>query len=337
MAKEILKKISRKEILSEAESFQLLESFIKKDSDVTDAQIGAYLMSTSLRSISSTELAGAAASLRKNANRIEFPNKKLLDTCGTGGSGLDSFNTSTAVALVLASCGQSVAKHGNRAATSRSGSADVLEALGINIQCSIEETTQCLLKHNFGFFFAPQHHPATKRVQIIRRELEVRTIFNFLGPLANPAGASFQLLGVSSHKMLPIIAEALAELEIERALVVRGHDGLDEITTSGETTVYEVNRKSITNYDISPKDFSIPTVAFKEISGKQPEDAALLIKEIFSGRQSAYSDLVALNAGAALYACKRSSSILKGVERARKELKSKNVLKTLEAIIKATN
>jgi anthranilate phosphoribosyltransferase len=258
----------------------------------------------------------------------------LLDTCGTGGSGLNTFNTSTAAAFVAAAAGQPVAKHGNRAATSACGSADVLRELGVNLELTITQLAECLAATNFCFFFAPNHHPATKRVQVIRRELGVRTIFNFLGPLSNPAGATRQLLGVSQLRMVVPMAEALRVLGARHALVVRGEDGLDEISTTGPSLIAEVKDGEVSHYTISPEDFGLPCVSFAEIEGGLPRVAASRMRAVLEGERNAYSDLVALNAGAALYISGKAESIGDGVGLARTILSSKAALEVLENVIR---
>lgn len=323
--------------LSEEETFFIFESMIRPDASLSDAQIGAYLLATASRELAACEIVGAAKSLRKHAIAFD-PNGELselniLDTCGTGGSGLDTFNTSTAVAFVLAASGQPVAKHGNKAATSRSGSADVLTALGVNLRHTPAQSRALLKKTNFCFLFAPEYHVATRRVVGIRKELGFRTIFNFLGPLVSPASPNFQLLGVSSKSMVRVLAKALGELGVSRALVVCGEDGLDEISLSAKTNVFELLDGAVREYQISPEDVGLSTVSFEKVSGREPEASAKLMREVLGGEKSAYADLVAFNAGAALYVSQKSRTIPEGVIQAKDILKTGKALSVLEAVI----
>lgn len=328
---DILRIISRTGSLTEAHAEDFFENTLTNpDRDVSPVHVSAYLYSTALRPLSKEEFVGAAKVMRKRMVQIPLPEAigkgPILDTCGTGGSGTNSFNTSTAVALITASAGVFTAKHGNRAASSPSGSADVLQALGLNITCSRDIVRRCLEECKFGFIFAPNYHPAAARVAPVRRELGVRTIFNFLGPVLNPAGANRQLIGVSDSHMQRIIAEALHELGTEHALVVRGNDGLDEISLASETLVYEVRPSGIRTYFLSPEDFGLKRCSASEISGALPETSAIKLREIFSGQEEGHlSQLVALNAGAALFVSGRVSDIGQGIELAMKIIKSGSV------------
>jgi anthranilate phosphoribosyltransferase len=335
--KEMLKKLVTGDELKEKETSQLFDLLLTEGSEVTDAQIGAYLALTSSREITSSELIGATKSLRNHMSKVDLPGLELADSCGTGGSGMNTFNTSTAVAFVVAASGQPVAKHGNRASTSKSGSADVLRALGINIELSPSEVAECIKKTNFGFMFAPLHHGATKRVQQIRRELGFRTIFNFLGPLANPAGAVFPLLGVSSRDYAPKMAEALLALGTKRAMVVHGADGLDEITLTGKTFVYEASNGKASAYQVCPEDFGLKSVSFSEIEGAEPEESAKQMISIFNGLENSKADLVAINAGALFYLSGKSRSIAEGVKLAKEVLASGKAKEVLDNVIKFTN
>ena len=337
--KERLEKLSAGESLSEEETFETLNSFFSEDTDtVSDEEIAEYLTLTANRPVTVDELVGAVRSLRSHMVKVDgLPGVEFVDTCGTGGSGLDTFNTSTASAFVVAGAGQAVAKHGNRGATSRSGSADVLSALGLNLELGPEQIKRCVEETNFGFMFAPMHHPATKRVVPIRKQLGIRTIFNFLGPLSNPMSASYQVMGVSSLEMLPIIAEALNRLGTKKALIVRGNDGLDEITTSDSTVVYEIKDGEVLNYKINPEDFGLNKVSFSEISGAEPSEAAQMIRLMLQGEKSPRRDLVALNAGAALYISGKASSIKEGIALAENSIDSNNAQAVLDKVIEISN
>ena len=317
--------------LTAEETEEVFELFLRPDG-ASDAQIAAYLTLTAQRLPTSAELVGGARCLRKHMIKVDGGSKRLLDTCGTGGSGYDSFNTSTLSALVVAAAGQGVAKHGNRGATSRCGSADLLMAAGVAIDIPPVEMAKILRKTGFGFFFAPAHHPATKRVGGIRRELGFRTIFNFLGPLANPAGVQYQLLGVSNRLMVEVMAEALRDLGTERAMVVCGEDGLDEITLTGQTIVAEVEKGVIKQYLITPEQFGFNCVPIDEILGGEPDQAVKLALDVLAGKPSARLSLVELNAGAALAVAGKASSIEDGIAIARQVLQSGAGVKVLDQI-----
>lgn len=340
--KELFSKLSSGAALSETETTSLFEAMLEdKDSPLSDAQIGAYLFATATRRPVVAELVGAVRSLRKHALRPTLTSHlkelKLLDTCGTGGSGIDSFNTSTASAILSAACGVYVAKHGNRAATSSCGSADLLSALGVKIDCPTEIISRCLEETFFCFLFAPHYHPATKRVVPIRKSLGFRTIFNFLGPLSNPLEPKYQVLGVSSSQMLPVIAESLKELGTQRALVVRGEDGLDEISLSTATLVFEINNGNINSYKITPEQFGFTRNPLSSVAGTDATKAAIITRGIFNGELNPYSDLVAMNTGAALYVSQKAQTISEGIEIARNALTSRTALPLLDKIIKVTN
>jgi anthranilate phosphoribosyltransferase len=328
--------------LSETKTFSLFERFLSPDpSLITDLEIKDYLISTSNRTISAEELIGAAKSLRKHfipvKTSFDFSKQLLLDTCGTGGSGYDTFNTSTVVAFIAAGAGQPVAKHGNRAASSKCGSADLISTLGISLELSPCELADCLKSNNFCFMFAPNHHPATKRVQILRKELKIRTIFNFLGPLLNPAGANTQLLGVSDPKMHSVMTEALLALGTKKALVVCSEEGLDEISLSAETNVLEINLNSINTFKISPEAFGLTRTPLSLTPGFCAEDSAKKTVELLRGQKNPYRDLVLLNAAAALYLCEKAVSIESGIEIAKESLDSGAALNVLNNVVEFSN
>ncbi|MCL4150187.1 UNVERIFIED_CONTAM: hypothetical protein GTU68_052917 [Idotea baltica] len=309
---------------------------------VSDSQIAAFLTATTLRPVSVAELIGTARSLRTHMSHVRIPTEVrgdgLLDTCGTGGSGFETFNTSTASAFVCAAGGIRVAKHGNRASTSKSGSADVLEKLGILLDLNPEQQFSCLEKTNFCFMFAPAHHAATKRVGIIRKQLPFRTLFNLVGPLANPAQAEYQLLGVSDAQAQGKMAEALKALGTKRALVVRGDDGLDEITLSGSTKVVELTSSGeIVEYSISPSDFGYSEVSTTKLGVASAKESAALMRNIFSNKPSAQRDLVAFNSAAAFYVRGIASSIEEGVEKVETLLASNKVNQKLDEIVTFQN
>jgi anthranilate phosphoribosyltransferase len=281
--------------------------------DATEVQIAAVLVALRTKGETVEEIAGLAGTMRALARPVHTTRTDLLDTAGTGG-GRPTFNVSTTAALIAAGAGCAVAKHGNRSATSRSGSADVLEALGARIDLSPEAVGRCVDEVGFGFMFAPAHHAATRWVVPVRRALAVRTIFNFLGPLTNPAGAMRQLIGVSDLAYVETMAGALALLGCDRALVVSSADGLDELSTSGPTHVVEVNGIEIERYAVTPGDVGLPEASHDAIRGGDPAENAATTRAIFAGQDGPERDLALFNAGAAIYAAGRAASLREGVE-----------------------
>jgi len=308
--------------------------------DVSETQIAAFLIALRTKGETVEELTGLARTMRELAAHVPVERTGLLDTAGTGG-GRATFNVSTTAALIAAGAGCAVAKHGNRSATSRSGSADVLEALGARIDLGPEGVAACIEEAGFGFMFAPAHHRATRFVVPVRRELAVRTIFNFLGPLTNPAGARRQLIGVSDPALVETIAGALARLGVDRALVVCSEDGLDEISTTGATTVIEVNGEELTRYTLTPRDVGVePTDPASEqaalLAGGSPQENAQVTRAILSGEPGPRSDLAAINAGAAIYAAGAADSIAEGVLAAREALAGGRAADALERFVQAS-
>lgn len=305
--------------------------------EASETQIAAFLIALRTKGETVDELAGLARTMRELAAHVPTGRHDLLDTAGTGG-GRRTFNVSTVAALVAAGFGCAVAKHGNRSATSSSGSADLLEALGARIDLGPEGVAQCIAEAGFGFMFAPAHHQATRFVIPVRRELGVRTIFNLLGPLTNPAGATRQLIGVADASFLETIAGALARLGVERALVVAGEDGLDEVSTSAATRVIEVNGEGLTRYTITPQDVGIDPAdpADPLLAGGSPSENAEIARAVFAGEQGAHADLVLINAGAAIYAAEAVDSIASGVEAARAAIASGAAASALEGYVQAS-
>lgn len=282
--------------------------------EASDAQIGALMMGLSIRGETPEVVAGAALAMRAAATRIRPHSKGLLDTCGTGGDGASTFNISTTVALVVAACGVPVAKHGNRAISSKSGSADVLEALGVRLDIDPQRVADCIDDTGIGFLFAPGHHPAMKYAAGPRRELGVRSIFNLLGPLTNPAGAEYQVLGVYARDKLELVAGALRHLGIRRALVVHGRDGLDEITTTGISDAVWVEMDAEPrSFEIDPAAFGIPYAQATDLSGGDAQANAGIIRDILGGKRGAARDIVLLNAAASLWVAGRTDGIALGL------------------------
>ncbi len=280
-----------------------------------EAQTAGFLVALRAKGETAEELTGLARTMREMSDRVEVDRDDLLDTAGTGG-GPTTFNVSTTAAIVAAGAGCAVAKHGNRSATSRSGSADVLEALGVEIGQDPEAVAKSIEEIGFGFMFAPRHHQATKHVVPVRKALGVRTIFNFLGPLTNPAGATRQLVGVSDPAMLATMAESLAELGCERGLLVSGEDGVDEISLSGETRMIEVRDGDRAERRFKPQDAGVEPASLEEIRGGEPEENAAATRAVLDGEKGPRRDVVLLNAGAAIWLADGGEGIAEGVEKA---------------------
>jgi anthranilate phosphoribosyltransferase len=305
--------------------------------EVSETQIGAFLIALRTKGETVDELAGLARTMRELAAQVPIERDDLLDTAGTGG-GRRTFNVSTTAALVAAGAGCAVAKHGNRSATSSSGSADLLEALGARIDLAPDGVGACIEEAGFGFMFAPAHHQATRFVVPVRRELAVRTIFNLLGPLTNPAGATHQLIGVADASFLETIAGALARLGVGRALIVSGEDGLDEVSTSAATRVVEVGGEEIFSYTLTPQDVGITPADPDDpaLGGGSPAENAEVTRAVFAGEQGARADLVAINAGAAIYAAGAVETVAAGVEAAREALAGGAAADALERYVLAS-
>ncbi len=312
--------------------------------EVSEIQIAGFLIALRAKGETVEELTGLASTMRALAAHVPTERDDLLDTAGTGG-GRSTFNVSTTAALIAAGAGCAVAKHGNRSATSSSGSADLLEALGARIDLDPQAVARCIDEAGFGFMFAPAHHQATRFVVPVRRELAVRTIFNLIGPLTNPAGARRQLIGVSEPRFLETIAGALAGLGADRALVVAGEDGLDEISITTATRIVEVNGQDLRSYEITPADAGIELSsddAFRrDCAGATPQQNAALTRAILEGSgagspRPAAVDLAVINAGAAIYVAGRADTIAAGVERARGALADGSAADALERYVQAS-
>src|SRR4051812_120233 len=301
--------------------------------NASETQIAAFLIALRTKGETVEEIAGLAATMRALATGVTTRRTDLLDTAGTGG-GRTTFNVSTTAALVAAGAGCAVAKHGNRSATGLSGSADVLEALGARIDLRPDAVGRCIDDVGFGFMFAPAHHAATRFVVPARKELAVRTIFNFLGPLTNPAGARRQVIGVSDAGYLEVLAGALARLGCDRALVVSSADGLDEMSTSAPTHVVEVDGDQLRRYDVTVADVGLPESPPESVGGGHPADNAAIARAILEGEGGPRADLVLLNAGAAIYAAGVADDLRSGVEAARATIASGAATRTLDEYIR---
>jgi len=299
MLTSILGRVSAGEHLDMDEMAQVIDLVMQ--GECSDEQIGLLLMALRTKGEAISEIAGAAAAMRKHMVPICSSHQSLVDTCGTGGAGLHTFNISTAAALVAAASGTAVAKHGNRKITSQTGSADVLVELGVNIEATVETVQACLEQLSICFCFAPLLHPAMKHVASVRKQLGVPTIFNLLGPLCNPAAAPYQLLGVGRPELRLTLAKALAMLGTKRALVVTGADGMDELTLTGDTHVTLVENGATTEHTWTPSDFGLPTADLVDLQVETPQESAERIRAIFDGAPGPARDIVVMNAAAAIW------------------------------------
>ena len=303
--------------------------------EATPAQLAAFLTALRMKGEAVDEITGFARAMREAAVPVKVDGP-VIDTCGTGGDGSGSYNISTASAIVAAAAGIRVAKHGNRSASSKCGSADVLEALGVRIAVTPEQAQRCLEKVGIAFLFAQAFHPAMRHVAPIRTELGIRTVFNILGPLANPAGATRQVLGVASAELAPKMAGILQRLGVERALVVHGEDGLDEISLSGPTLVYEVGGDEILRYAVSPEELGLSTAAPSALVGGDKETNAEILTALFRGESGPKRDALLANAAAALYVGDKTTSLIGGVSAAAEVIDSGAALRKLDELIAFT-
>lgn len=330
----LLHRLLEGENLTRAETEALIGRLM--DGEISDVLKSALLVALRMKGESPQEIAGAAAAMRRRAVAIPHRVERVVDTCGTGGDGAGTFNISTAAALVAAAAGIPVAKHGNRSVSSRSGSADVLMALGVSLETTPEQAGRALEDIGIAFLFAPALHPAMREVMPVRRELAVRTIFNVLGPLTNPAGARRQVIGVYAARLVPLLAQVLAELGAEHALVVHG-DGLDEITTTGATTVGEVHtgdgrQDNVAVYEVTPEALGVDRAQRSDLAGGTPEDNAAHMRRVLAGEPGPLADVTALNAGAAIYVGGGAADLAEGVRRARETLASGVAERKLEQL-----
>lgn len=334
MLRETLRKAADGEALTEGEAERALETIM--EGNAPPAATAALLTALRVKGEAVSEIVGFARAMRRFAARVEAPDG-VVDTCGTGGDAKGTINVSTAAAFVARGAGVVVAKHGNRAATSRAGSADVLEALGAEIELGPREVSLCIAESGIGFMFARTHHPAMRFVAPVRAELPFRTVFNLLGPLTNPAGARRQLVGVFGGAYVRPVAEALRDLGAEKALVVHGADGMDEITVTGETLVAEVSDGEIEEYGISPEDFGLFRHAPDGLLGGDAHLNARILRDVLSGEETgAARDVVLLNAGAAIHVSGLSRTIEEGVRLAQESISEGSAARALEDFVKTT-
>jgi anthranilate phosphoribosyltransferase len=303
----------------------------------TPAQIGGFLVGLRMKGETVDEIVAAARVMRELATRVEVSGPHLVDTCGTGGDGASTFNISTACALVAAAAGARVAKHGNRSVSSSSGSADVLEAAGVRLDLDAQQVAACIDQVGVGFLFAPQHHSAMKHAIGPRREMRIRTLFNLLGPLTNPAGAPNQVLGVFSSIWVEPLARVLQRLGSEHVLVVHAEDGLDEISIAGPTRVAELKDGGITVYTISPEDFGLQRADMGTITVENAGQSLAVINSVFENQAGPALDIVKLNAGAAIYAAGLTPSLAAGVELAAEVIRDGRARQTFESLVRVSN
>jgi anthranilate phosphoribosyltransferase len=334
LLRETLRRAVDGEVLTEGESERALQTIM--EGDAPPAATAALLTALRLRGERVPEIVGFARVMRRFAAKVEAP-EGVVDTCGTGGDAKGTINISTAAAFVARGAGVMVAKHGNRAATSQAGSADVLEALGAEIELGPEQVSRCIAEAGLGFMFARTHHPAMRFVAPVRAELPFRTVFNLLGPLTNPAGARRQLVGVFGDAYVRPVAEALRDLGAEKALVVHGTDGMDEITVTDKTLVADVSEGEIVEYEISPEDFGLPRHAPDGLLGGDAHLNARILRDILSGEERGASrDIVLLNAGAAIHVSGSANSVEEGVRLARDSITGGAAAMALEDFVKTT-
>ena len=328
---EALARILDRHDLSKPQAREVMNQIM--EGKATPAQIGGFLVALRLKGETAAEIAGCAEAMRAHVLAVKPQRADLVDTAGTGGDGAGTFNISTAAALVAAAAGAGVAKHGNRAVSSSSGSADVLEALGFELDLPAERIARSIDELGFGFLFAPSHHPAMRHAAPVRRELAARTVFNVLGPLTNPAGARAQVVGVYAPDLVPTIATVLARLGSRRAFVVHGAGGIDELSPAGPNLVCEVAGGKVRRREIDPRNFGVPRCRPSELAGGSPKENAATIREIFAGARGAKREAVLLNAGGAVAAGGRARDLEEGYRVASAALDSGAAGERLEELI----
>jgi len=328
---EALARILDRHDLSKPQAREVMNQIM--EGKATPAQIGGFLVALRLKGETAAEIAGCAEAMRAHVLAVKPQRADLVDTAGTGGDGAGTFNISTAAALVAAAAGAGVAKHGNRAVSSSSGSADVLEALGFELDLPAERIARSIDELGFGFLFAPSHHPAMRHAAPVRRELAARTVFNVLGPLTNPAGARAQVVGVYAPDLVPTIATVLARLGSRRAFVVHGAGGIDELSPAGPNLVCEVAGGKVRRREIDPRNFGVPRCRPSELAGGSPKENAATIREIFAGARGAKREAVLLNAGGAVAAGGRARDLEEGYRVASAALDSGAAGEHLEELI----
>jgi len=334
MIRDAIELLVQRQDLSVDVAVQVMEEIMT--GEATPAQIGAFLTALRIKGETAEEIAGMARVMRDKAHRVHYP-QAVVDTCGTGGDASGSFNVSTAAAFVAAAGGLKVAKHGNRAMSSQCGSADVLEALGVKLELSPDMVRRCLDEAGIGFMFAPAFHPAMRFAAGPRREIGIRTVFNILGPLTNPAGATHQVLGVADGAMAAKMAYVLHHLGSSHALVVHGEDGLDELSVCAPTQVWELKGGTVHEYRVTPEELGIATATRDSIKGGNAQENAATLRSLLSGKAGALRDMVALNAGAALVAGDKASDLRAGIAAALRLMDDGSALSRVDALVHASN
>lgn len=334
MLRDIVQTLVERRELSPAQMQDALEEILTGQAH--EVEMAAFLTALRLRGETASDIATAVQVLRRHAIPLPTSGRDVVDTCGTGGDGQCTFNVSTATAFVVAGCGLPVAKHGNRSVSSRCGSADVLEALGVKIDVSPETSQRCLQEAGIAFCFAPRYHPAVRHVAAVRKRLGFRTLFNFLGPLVNPARAAFQLIGVGDPALHPLLASACAALGMKRAYVVHGEPGLDEVSLCGTTRVKVVEGERVTEEVWHPEDFGLPCQSLEGQTVDNASESAQLLHRILAGEASPAADLVVANAAAVLRLCGRAATLQEGVAQAREGINSGGASQALRVLVRCT-
>ena len=334
MIKEAIFSLIQKKDLSFEQSKQVMNEIMS--GEATEVQMSAYLTALALKGETIDEITGSASGMREHCIKL-LHGRDVLEIVGTGGDNSNTFNISTTASFVISAAGIPVAKHGNRAASSRCGAADCLEALGVNITIPPEKSAQLLDKINICFLFAQNYHIAMKYVAPVRRELGFRTVFNILGPLSNPAGANMEVMGVYDELLVTPLAHVMANLGVQKGMVVYGKDCIDEISMSAETTVCEIKSGQFINYTIKPEDFGMKRCHKKELEGGSPEQNAMITKKILNGQKGAKRDAVVLNAGAGIYVAGKTNSLSEGIALAQQLIDNGKAKAQLEAFIKHSN
>ncbi len=332
--KKLLAKVADGHALSEGQAARAFE--LMMSGDASPEQIGGFLMALRVRGETVEEITGGVRVMRDKALHVQAP-KGALDTCGTGGDASGTLNISTAVAFVIAGCGVPIAKHGNKALSSKSGSADVLLNLGVNLDLPPDRISRCIEQAGVGFMMAPHHHGAMKHVAPARLELGTRTIFNLMGPLSNPAGATRQLIGVFAAHWLEPMAEVLRKLGSEKVWIVHGSDGLDEVTTTGVTHVAQLSKGAITTFQITPEDADVPRATLEDLKGGAPAYNAQRLSALLAGQRDAYRDIVVLNSAAALIVADKAATLREGAALAMQSLDEGRAKRALEKLIEVSN
>ena len=329
-----IKAVTEKQNLSREEMTQVMQLIMT--GQATDSQIGGFLIGLRMKGETVDEVTAAASVMRELSSKVNISAEHLVDTCGTGGDASGSFNISTASAMVAAAAGATVAKHGNRSVSSKSGSADVLESAGVNLEISPDQVADCINKIGVGFMFAVKHHGAMKHAIGPRKEMGVRTIFNVLGPLTNPASAPNQVIGVFSKDWLEPLAQVLKQLGSEHVMVVHAEDGMDEISIGSITHVAELKQGEISCYQIQPEDFALPKADLSEIRASDSAASLAIINAVFDNVEGAAKNIVCLNAGAAIYVSGIANSLTAGIEKAQQVIASGEARNKLAALIEFT-